>query len=112
MPQLPGSPDPLEHSSEWFPQVEYYKMVAGHPSDAADLLRYRVLVPWVAKPFAVISRGHIGHWDPIAFGLLISNSLFTAGAATLILIMGTDLIGFPVALTGTLLYLMNFTVHN
>jgi hypothetical protein len=92
--------------------IDYYKLVAGHPMDASDLLRYRVLVPWVAKPFAVISRGHIGHWDPIAFGLLLSNSLFTTGAAILILLMGTDLLGFPVAFIGTLLYLMDFTVHN
>ncbi len=92
--------------------VDYYKLVAGRPSDASDLLRYRVLVPWVAKPFARISRGHIGHWDPIAFGLLISNSLFTAGTGVLLLLMGSDLLGFPVAFTGTLLYLANFTVHN
>ena len=37
--------------------------------------RYRVLVPYVAKPFYLLSKGHIGSWSPIYFGFLIANSL-------------------------------------
>jgi hypothetical protein len=92
--------------------VEYYKLVAGKPSDAADLLRYRLLVPWVAKPFAWISRGHIGAWQPVPFGLLVSNCLFTAAASLLLLLIGTELLGAQVAFAGTLLYLLTFTVPN
>jgi hypothetical protein len=92
--------------------IEYYKLVAGRPLDAADLLRYRLLVPWVAKPFAWISEGHIGSWHAVPFGLLISNCLFTATGALLLLIMGMVLLGPQVAFAGTLLYLVDFTVPN
>ncbi len=92
--------------------VEYYKLVAGKPSDAADLLRYRLLVPWVAKPFAWVSQGHIGSWHAVPFGLLMSNCLFTATGAVLLLLIGTKLVGRRAAFVGTLLYLLNFTIPN
>src|ERR1700687_4905639 len=74
---------------------EYYKLVKGSPSDAADLLRYRLLVPWVAKPFFRFSQGHIRSWNPVAFSLLISNSGFTATAACFLLSIGTRFAGSP-----------------
>lgn len=92
--------------------IEYYKLVAGRPLDAADLLRYRLLVPWIAKPFSWISQGHIGHWQPIPFGLLVSNSLFTATCGLLLLLIGTEYLGRKVAFAGTLLYFVDFTVPN
>jgi hypothetical protein len=92
--------------------VEYYKLVAGRPAGAADLLRYRLLVPWVAKPFARISQGHIGHWEPVPFGLLISNCLFTSAGAITLLLIGTELLSAPVAFAGVLLYLVDFTIPN
>lgn len=92
--------------------IEYYKLVAGRPLDATDLLRYRLLVPWVAKPFAWISQGHIGSWHAVPFGLLVSNSIFTATGALLLLLMGRRILGRQVALAGTLLYFLDFTVPN
>ena len=56
-----GSPD----------SISYYKLVTGRPSEAGDLLRYRVLVPWVAKPFFWAGDHHLGSWSPVAFGLLM-----------------------------------------
>jgi hypothetical protein len=92
--------------------VEYYKLVAGRPLDAVDLVRYRLLVPWIAKPFAWISRGHIGSWQAVPFGLLISNCLFTATGGLLLLLVGTQCLGRKAAFAGTLLYLLNFTIPN
>ena len=36
----------------------------------------RVLVPYVAKPFYWLGRGHLGSWDPALFGLLVANAIF------------------------------------
>ena len=36
----------------------------------------RVLVPYVAKPFYWLAKGRVGSWDPVMFGLLISDSFF------------------------------------
>jgi len=92
---------------------DYFRLVTGRPSEAGDLLRYRVLVPWVAKPFYWMSRGHIRSWNPIAFGMLVSNSLFTATGACLLLSLGRRIAGSEgTALAGTLLYLLNFTMSN
>jgi hypothetical protein len=90
--------------------IEYFKLVVGKPSDAGDLLRYRVLVPWVAKPIFWVSQGHIRSWNPIAFGLLISNCLFTASGACLLMLIGSQYLGRANAFAGTLLYLLNFTL--
>jgi hypothetical protein len=93
--------------------VEYFRLVTDTPSAAGDLLRYRVLVPWVAKPFYWLSQGRIRSWNPVFFGLLISNSLFTASGACLLLRIGQKCIGAQgVAFAGTLLYLLDFTIPN
>ena len=60
-----------------------------------------------------MSRGHIRTWNPIAFGMLVSNSLFTATGACLLLSLGRRITGSAgLALSGTLLYLLNFTISN
>jgi hypothetical protein len=97
-----GSPD----------SISYYKLVTGRPSEAGDLLRYRVLVPWVAKPFFWAGDHHLGSWSPVAFGLLMSNSLFTATAALFLLMIGTACVSHKTALAGVLLFLLNFTIPN
>src|ERR1700692_421814 len=75
--------------------------------------RFRVLVPWLARPFYQIARGRFGTWDPVLLGLLISDSLFVAGTALLIVILGTRQFGRSVTgLIGALLYLVNFAVPN
>ena len=75
--------------------------------------RFRVLVPWLARPFYQIARGRIGSWDPVLFGLLISDSIFIAGTALLIVVIGSSQFSSSVAgLIGALIYLVNFAVPN
>jgi hypothetical protein len=83
-------------------------------SDArAEHLRFRVLVPALARPFYHFAQGRIGTWDPVMFGLLVANSLFVAAAALLIFLLGKNQLGsYPVSLVASLLYLVNFAVPN
>ena len=74
---------------------------------------FRVLVPYVARPFYLLARGHLGSWDPVMFGLLVSDSLFVAATTSLLLWLGFRLTeNYSVALGATLLYLLNFAVPN
>src|ERR1700752_2759336 len=62
--------------------ASYYKTVIGQPPDADDgPLAFRVLVPAVARPFYRLADGRLGTWNPVFFGLLVSNAIFTATAA-------------------------------
>ena len=90
----------------------YFEMVV---SDAAEAnqLSLRPLVPWLARPIYRISQGRIHSWNPVVFGLLISSSLLTATGALLLLQIGRRYAVSPgAAFAGTLLYLLNFVVHN
>ena len=83
--------------------------------DAGDMRyrRFRVLVPWLARPFYWLARGRVGTWDPAMFGLLVANSFFAAGTGVLIVILGNRALGSSDAgLVGALLYLVNFAVPN
>lgn len=83
--------------------------------DAEDMRfrRFRVLVPWLAKPFYLLARGRLATWDPVMFGLLAADSLFVAGTAVLIVVLGRSKLGASAAgLVGALLYLVNFAVPN
>ena len=94
----------------------YASIVTGDANlDAGDKLYrgFRVLVPWVARPFYWLARGRVATWDPVMFGLLVADSLFVAGTAVLIVILGNRLLGRSAAgLVGALLYLVNFAVPN
>jgi hypothetical protein len=93
--------------------ADYARMVTSGPQAARPAYRARVLVPGLAMPFARIARGRVGSWDPISFGLLVANSLLTAGAACLLVRIGLALTGnFQTALLAALLYLLNFAVSN
>lgn len=80
--------------------------------------RFRVLVPWLAKPFYKLARNRVVTWDPVMFGLLASDSLFVAGTAVLIIVLGSRFLSIhqlessTVGLVGGLLYLVNFAVPN
>jgi len=75
--------------------------------------RFRVLVPWLARPFYRLARGRFATWDPVMFGLLVADSLFVAATAVLIVILGSRWLGSStVGLVGALLYLLNFAVPN
>jgi hypothetical protein len=96
----------------------YAALVTGTAGlDAEDMRfrRFRVLVPWLARPFYWLARGRSSSysWDPVMFGLLAADSLFVAGTAVLIVILGSRKLGSStVGLLGALLYLVNFAVPN
>jgi hypothetical protein len=94
--------------------ISYYKMVIGQPPQPDDIpFCLRVLVPAVARPFYLLTIGKLGSWSPVYFGLLVSNSIFTATAALFLFLVGFRL-GFasPVALLGCTIFLLNFVVSN
>jgi hypothetical protein len=91
----------------------YATLTAGIDADDAGHVRFRVLVPLVARPFYLVAKGRSGSWDPVMFGLLVSDSLFVAGTALLIVVLGTcDVDGYLASLVAALLYLVNFAVPN
>jgi hypothetical protein len=99
----------------------YASLVTGTASPDAEHVRFRVLVPWLAKPFYRLAQGRFATWDPVMFGLLVADSLFVAGTAVLIVILGIGLgnsLGnrqmgnSAVGLVGALLYLVNFAIPN
>ncbi len=88
---------------------------AGLDTEDMRFRRFRVLVPWLAKPFYWLARGRSSScsWDPVMFGLLAADSLLVAGTAVLIVILGNRKLGSSaVGLVGALLYLVNFAVPN
>jgi hypothetical protein len=93
--------------------LQYYKLVEYGPDVAVGHWRYRVLVPFLAKPVYWLSRGRLGSWDPIAFALLIVNSVFCAASAFLVSVLahGTSR-KYTVAVVAGFAYLLNFTVSN
>lgn len=91
----------------------YASMVVEEPGAAAGHVRYRVLVPWLARPFWRLAQDRVQTWDPVMFALLMVDSLFVAGTGTLIVLLGTySLRGYGLALIAALLYLLNFAVPN
>jgi len=73
----------------------------------------RVLVPYLAKPFYWLAKGHARTWDPALFGLLMANAIFTATTACLVVSVGCRLtLNASTALLGATLYLLNFVVAN
>lgn len=74
---------------------------------------YRILVPYVARPFYSMVRGHVGTWDAALFGLLVANSIFTATTACLLVAIGLYLaLDSSTALLGATLFLLNFSIVN
>jgi len=100
--QVPGLADVKSYSA----------MVAGEPFVGQPHVRFRVLVPWIARPFYYLVRGRSGSWDPVMFGLLAANSLLVATTAILIVILGTGEVGYAAGLVAALIYLLNFAVPN
>ncbi|HLZ41292.1 MAG TPA: hypothetical protein VKQ11_10035 [Candidatus Sulfotelmatobacter sp.] len=91
----------------------YSAMVTGAPVPGHEHMRCRVLVPWVARSFYQVADGRVHTWDPVMFGLLVSDSLFVAATALLVVVLGTSqLDSYPVSLVAALLYLVNFAVPN
>ena len=94
--------------------VRYYAdIVTGSAAASSEHVRTRILVPLLARPFYLLARGRSGTWNPVMFGLLMADSLFTAVTAGLMLRVGARTTGsYSVGLAGALLYLLNFAVPN
>jgi hypothetical protein len=94
----------------------YAALVTGATiTDAEDMRfrRFRVLVPWIARPFYRIAKGRFASWDPVMVGLLVADSLFVAATCVLIVIIGCSTLSNSAAgLVGALLYMVNFAVPN
>jgi len=102
--------DARELGPDW---TSYYSMVL-HQDRPNDIpFGYRVLVPEVARPIYLLAKGRVGSWDPVFFGLLMSNCLFCSTAAFLFLLVSLRVVGdLPIALLGCTLYLLNWIVPN
>jgi hypothetical protein len=93
--------------------IEYHRLVTDGPAAVSTHGRFRILVPFVARPIARLAQGHIGTWDPVSFGLLVVTALFTATTAYLIVAAGQKLLGnCTAALLGAAIYLLNFETAN
>jgi hypothetical protein len=102
--------DPRELGADW---NSYYRVVVNQATAADAPFCYRVLVPEVAKPFYLLARGHVHTWNPVFFGLLISNCLFCATAALLLLLIALRVLGdLPTAMLACTLFLLNYVVGN
>ena len=91
----------------------YYELVVGAPSEPTGHLRYRMLVPYLARPFYWLGKDRLGTWEPVFFGLLVANAMCSATAAALLVSVGSRFIGdHVVGLLGATLYLLSFAVPN
>ena len=91
----------------------YYQTVVGGPQPPAGDLAHRLLVPHVAKPFYWLAKGRVGSWNAGFAGLLLSNALFTATTAALLVSVGSEAVGsYAAAVLGSTLYLLSFAVAN
>ena len=91
----------------------YAALVTGQADPGLDHMRFRVLVPWLARPVYHLALGRSGSWNPVTLGLLSVDSLFVAATAVLIVVMGVAELGsYPAGLLAALLYLLNFAVPN
>ena len=91
----------------------YAALVTGQADQGTGHMRFRVFVPWLARPVYHLASGRSGSWDPVMLGLLFADSIFVAATAVLIVMMGIAELGsYPAGLVASLLYLVNFAVPN
>ena len=67
-----------------FDTQEYYELVNPVPGADYSHMRFRLLIPLMARPIDGIAAGHIGTWDPVFLALLTVNAFFTATTAYLL----------------------------
>ena len=91
----------------------YAEMVSGTAGADAGHVRFRVMLPWVAKAIYRIADGQTRTWDPVLLSLLVADSIFVAATAVLIVLLAVDCLGNPAAgLLAAFIYLVNFAVPN
>jgi len=92
---------------------KYYSLVTQGPRAVEGHMRFRVLVPLLARPFYRIAQGRVGSWNPVFAGLLVANSLLTASTAFLLVRVACAQLGnYSLGLLGAALYLLNFATAN
>jgi hypothetical protein len=90
----------------------YYRLVAGQDASGRDM-RFRILVPYLARPFYLLSRRFLDEARSISLALLIANAIFCATTACLLVSVAIRLTGnIAVALLAACLYLLNFAIAN
>ena len=93
--------------------VKYYKLVVSGPQAVDGHWRFRLLVPFLARPFYWLGKGRVGEWEPVFLALLLANCVFTATTAWLLTAIGQRLLGETATpLLGSALYLLNFATSN
>jgi hypothetical protein len=104
---LPSSTPGLSDS------LQYYRLIEQGPHAAQGHWKYRILVPFLAKPIYGSAIGRMNTWNPASLALLIVNSGFCAGAACLLsLIIFMLYQNSLIAVTASFAYLLNFVVAN
>jgi hypothetical protein len=92
--------------------IIYSRLVSGEPVMARDL-RFRLLVPYLSKPFFLLGQSLFGVEKAVLLSLLITNSLFCAVTACLLAEIGSRLnIDWATALLASCLFLLSFAVVN
>src|ERR1700693_2652549 len=69
--------------------ASYAKLVTEGPGAVRDPFRFRVLEPYLVRPFYALAQGHVGSWDALLFGFLVVNSLLVASNAFLLFTVGS-----------------------
>lgn len=88
----------------------YTRLVAGQPVMGRDM-RFRILVPYVARPFYWITRGPLGSDRAALVALLIANSIFCATSASLLVAIAFRVTGdLSTAVLSAVLYLSSFAI--
>jgi len=93
---------------------KYYAIVTGaDDSSFKEMFRCRILVPYVARPFYWFAQTYLHTWNAGFFGLLMSNALFCATTACLVVNIGNRLLkDLGTALFAATLYLLSFAIPN
>jgi hypothetical protein len=92
---------------------QYHIMVETGVKDAKEPWRYRVLVPYLAKPVYWLVKKCAGSWDAVSLALLVINSVFVAASAYLLIVLTLKIINdYIVGLLSALFYLLNFNIAN
>jgi hypothetical protein len=90
----------------------YLRLVAGEDVQAREP-RFRVLVPYVAKPFYLLAKKFLPPEESSPLALLIANALFSSATVCLLVAVGVRVVGnLAVALLAGTLYLLNFAIAN
>lgn len=96
------------------PDAAIYAHIAlDGPSAVSTPLRFRVLVPYMARAVFVVAKNRIGSWDPLMFSFLVVNAFFVATTAYLLFRLGRGIVPeTSMALLASALYLLNFAIAN